>query len=315
MAPLRGPKASRARRCSIVQRFLACLLVLSVSLSEISASAENGAAERGLGPALQPLVRIDHVPLAVRNLARATHTYQRLGFTIKPGRFHPDGIHNAHVKFANGAGIELITAEAPKDDLARHYRALLAQGEGPAFVGFYTPNLTALEQRLDGSGIRYSRDGNLLLFSDPALAWAFIFDVPNLAPNDKPEYFRHPNTANATLGIWIASADEARMLKLFKTLGARVEPRRVYVPDVVIANVATVADAGEIIFLPAARQILPGRPIVGIVLQTKDLDALDRRIRSAGIMVASTRETKTYRSTFIAPRDTHGIWLEFRELR
>lgn len=298
-----------------VRSFRACLVVLLVSLTGISLITEKSAAEGSPGPALQPLVRIDHIPLAVRNLDRAAQTYQRLGFTIKPGRFHADGIHNVHVKFANGAGIELITAGVPKDDLTRHYRALLAQGEGPAFVGFYTPDLAALEQRLDRSGIRHSLDGNLLLFSDPALAWAFVFDVPNLAPNDKPEYFRHPNTANATIGIWIAGAEEPRMLMLFKTLGARIEPRRVYVPNAVIADVASLADAGEVTFLPATRQILPGRPIVGIVIQTRDLDALNRQIRSAGVIPASTRETKASRSTFIAPRDTHGVWLEFRETR
>lgn len=298
-----------------VRSFGACLVVLLVSLTGVSLITEKSAAEGSPGPALQPLVRIDHIPLAVRNLDRAVETYQRLGFTIKPGRFHADGIHNAHVKFANGAGIELITAGVPKDNLTLHYRALLAQGDGPAFVGFYTPNLTALERQLDRSGIRYSLDGNLLLFSDRALAWAFVFDVPNLAPNDKPEYFQHANTAKATEGIWIAGAEQTRMLMLFKALGARIEPRRVYVPNPVTADVATLADAGEVTLLPATRQILPGRPIVGIVIQTRDLDALNRQIRSAGVIPASTRETKACRSTFIAPRDTHGVWLEFRETR
>ena len=252
------------------------------------------------------------MPLAVRNLDRAVKDYRRLGFSIKPGRLHADGIRNMHVKFSNGAGIELITAAAPKDDLTRHYLTLLAQGEGAAFVGFYTPDLRALEERLDRAGIRYSLDHGLLVFSDPALGWPFMFDVPNLAANDKPEYFQHPNTANATLGIWIASASERPMLKLFKALGARIERRRVYVPDPVLAEVATVADSGEVIFLPASRQILPGRPIVGIVLQTRDLDALDRGLRSGRVIAAATRNTGAYRSTFIAPRDAHGVWLEFR---
>jgi hypothetical protein len=76
-----------------------------------------------------------------------------------------------------------------------------------------------------------------------------------------------------------------------------------------------VADAGEVIFLPATRQIIPGRPIVGIVFQAKDPDAVNREIRSGGVKPAATRKTRVYRSTFIAPRDTHGVWLEFREPR
>jgi catechol 2,3-dioxygenase-like lactoylglutathione lyase family enzyme len=295
--------------------FRVCLAALLVSLTGISPATEQSTAEADPAPAPRPLVRIDHIPLAVRDLDRAVDTYQRLGFTIKPGRFHTDGIRNMHVKFANGAGIELITAGAPTDDLTRYYLTLLAQGEGPAFVGFYTPDLTALKGRLDQSGIPYKLDNNILRFSDPALAWPFVFDTLNLAPNEKPEYFEHPNTATATLGIWIAGGDQARMLKLFKALGARIERRRVYVPDAVLADVATVADGGEAIFLPTTRQILPGRPIVGIVFQTKDLNALNRDLRSGGVIPASKRETRTYRSTFIAPRDTRGVWLEFREPR
>lgn len=295
-----------------MRSFRASLTTILVSLICIR-PAFASAAEAG--PTSQPLIRIDHVPLAVRNLDRAVNTYRRLGFTIKPGRFHANGIRNMHVKFANGAGIELITAGVPEDDLTRHYLALLAQGEGPAFVGFYTPQLNALEERLDRSGIPYRLDGNLLVFSDPELAWVFIFDVPNVARNEKPEYFRHPNTACATLGVWIAGDDEARMLKLFKALGARIERRRVYAPDSALADVATLADSGKVVFLPAEHQILRGRPVVGIIFQTKDLNTLDREIRSGGIIPASTRKTTAYRSTFVAPRDTHGVWLEFREPR
>lgn len=293
----------RSHRCSTVQYFRICVAVLLVCGGNPPAAFPR------------PLVRIDHIPLAVRDLDRAAKDYRRLGFTLKPGRFHADGIRNMHVKFANGAGIELIAAAVPKDELTRRYLALAAQGEGPAFVGFYTPDLRALEKRLTEAGIPCMLQHDLLVFSDAALAWPFIFGVPNLAPNDRPEYFRHPNTANATLGIWIATDDDAPMLRLFRALGAHVARRTVYVPDPVRADVATVSESGQVIFLPASRQILPGRPIVGIILQTKHLDALDRELPAAGVSPAATRNIMAYRSTFIAPRDTHGVWLEFREPR
>lgn len=282
-----------------------CLALLLLSL--------GGGALAITAAAPQPLVRIDHIPLAVRDLDRAAMDYRHLGFTIKPGRFHADGIRNMHVKFSNGAGIELITAAAPGDALTRQYRVLLAQGEGPAFVGFYTPDLRALERRLAAAGIAYTLEHDLLVFPDPALAWAFVFGTPNLAPNDKPEYFRHPNTAGATLGIWIAVHDEAPMLRLFRALGAHIERKTVFAPDPVSADIATVSESGKVIFLPASRQILPGRRIVGIILQTKHLDALARKLRAAGVVPAATRQTRAYRSVFLGPRDTHGVWLEFRE--
>jgi Glyoxalase-like domain len=311
--------ASSGRASSVALSRARCLRIFLASvllcLVGVSVAAGSGVIETNATPTKRPLVRIDHIPLAVHDVEAAAVAYRRLGFTIKPGRFHSDGIRNMHVKFANGAGIELITASAPTDDLTRRYLALLAQGEGPAFVGFYTPDLRALEQRLNQSGTAYTHDDNTLVFNDRSLAWSFMFDVLNLAPNEKAEYFRHSNTANATLGIWIAGGDQSRIVELFKVLGAPVERRKVYVPDPVLAEVATVADAGEVILLPATRQILPGRPIVGIVFQVQDLNALNRTIDTVGVIPALTRETNAYRSTFIAPRDTHGVWLEFREPR
>jgi hypothetical protein len=51
------------------------------------------------------LFGIDHIPLVVKYLDDAAEAYRRLGFAIKPGRPHADGIRNAHAKFPDGAGI------------------------------------------------------------------------------------------------------------------------------------------------------------------------------------------------------------------
>ena len=92
----------------------------------------------------QPLARLDHVPLVVQDLDAAVTDYRALGFAIKPGRPHANGLRNAHVKFRNGAGIELITAPAARDTLSAHYTALLAQGD-PARAAEALPHLRAAQ--------------------------------------------------------------------------------------------------------------------------------------------------------------------------
>ena len=61
---------------------------------------------------------LDHIPVAVRDLERAAATFRRLGFALKPGRPHANGIRNVHVKFPDGSGIELLTAPRPQDELS-----------------------------------------------------------------------------------------------------------------------------------------------------------------------------------------------------
>jgi hypothetical protein len=102
------------------------------------------------------------------------------------------------------------------------------------------------------------------------------------------------------------------MLKLFTSLGAQVQQKWVHVPNAIRATVATVAN-GEVIFLPGERQMIPGRPIVGAVFQITDLAAL-RRVLEPAVQHRSVKvQTKSYRSLFVRPQDSHGIWLEFRE--
>ena len=79
-------------------------------------------------------VGISHVNIAVANLDGASADYARLGFALKEGRPHPDGIRNRHVKFPDGTEIELITAPEATDALTTHYRQLIGAGDGPAFL-------------------------------------------------------------------------------------------------------------------------------------------------------------------------------------
>ena len=82
-------------------------------------------------------IGLDHIPVAVRDLEAASATYRALGFALKPGRPHANGIRNAHVKFPDGAGIELLTVPSAVDPLSTKYFDMIRAGEGPAFLSFH----------------------------------------------------------------------------------------------------------------------------------------------------------------------------------
>lgn len=53
---------------------------------------------------------LEHVVIAVRDLAVPTTSYERLGFTVTPGGRHPSGGTTGNgVFFANGTYLELLT--------------------------------------------------------------------------------------------------------------------------------------------------------------------------------------------------------------
>ena len=273
-----------------------------IGISLVASGAERSAC----------IVGIDHMPLVVKDLDQSAQTYRRLGFAIKLGRFHQDGIRNQHIKFEDGGGIELITAQKGMDSLSSEYVRLLSQGEGPAFLSFHTQDLRRLKAKLRAGGYEYSDDNGLLTLSNPKLNSIFFFEGNNRSPTDRPEHFTHANTAIATIGVWVADGDDSPLIPLLAALGAEVSKTKVLAPTEAIATVARLQN-GDVIFLPTSRRVLRGRSIVGAVFQVRDLAALQRSLATGKVAVTTQVETAGYRSVFIEPRETHGIWLEFRQ--
>lgn len=243
------------------------------------------AALAGATAAAQPLARLDHVPVAVRDLDAAVANYRALGFAIKAGRPHANGVRNAHIKFRNGAGLELITAPAARDELSAHYAALLSQGEGPAFLTLHTSDEAAAAAALQAAGIAHRREATGIELTDPALAWVF-FTGDNRSPTDRPEHFAHTNGACATREVWVAPDDAAPLARLLSALGATAVHETRTAPFAVSARVFELADASRVVMVPAQHQRLAGRPVIGVALAACDGAA-----------------------HWWPPAQTHGLWL------
>ena len=164
--------------------WLGLLLIASVA-SVLALHAQTGA-----------VLGLDHIPVAVRDLEQAASTYQRLGFALKPGRHHANGIRNVHVKFPDGSGIELLTATGGVDDLSSHYVNFLKAAEGPAFVSFHERDTKRLHAALRRGGYEIQENAGITKARLPDLGWLLLV-ADNRSPTDRPEHFAHPNGATA----------------------------------------------------------------------------------------------------------------------
>jgi catechol 2,3-dioxygenase-like lactoylglutathione lyase family enzyme len=274
-----------------------CLGALSLAGFSIGLAAEGGS-----------LVGLDHIPLAVRDLEQASATYRALGFAIKAGRPHSNGIRNAHVKFRDGSGIELITAGAAVDSLTTRYLELLEDGEGPAFLGLHARDTDRLTAALRSGDHAFERDGNITRPRQPDLAYLFVVR-DNRSATDRPEHFEHRNGATALRAVWIATGAGRELERLLLDLGGSSARRTVCAPDSVTATVVSV-DRGEVVILPESHQVVAGRPIIGVSFQVADVEPVGRQLSSAGI--AARIEAGAPGRVIVPPAETHGVWLEFR---
>jgi catechol 2,3-dioxygenase-like lactoylglutathione lyase family enzyme len=256
-------------------------------------------------PARPPRIGLDHIPVAVRDLEAAAATYRALGFALKPGRPHANGIRNTHVKFPDGAGIELLTVPAAVDPLSTKYVDLIRAGEGPAFLSLHAREPETLHAALRAGGYAFSDANGLTDVSAPDLG--FLFWVQdNRSPTDRPEHFAHPNGATALAAVWVATDARDALVRLLEQLGGRAARRRVAAPDAVDATVVTLAE-GEVVIVPAGRQLLPGRPIIGASFRVRDLAATRRTLA-----VPTWTGGDGAGRVVVEPKHAHGLWLEFR---
>lgn len=279
---------------TLASNFMAVSLLLlafgNVGAGEVSAPR---------GPSL---IGIDHIPTVVEDLEEATASYGRLGFSLKPGRFHENGLRNSHVKFKDGSGIELISPPSqPTDDLTKTYSEFLRGGEGPAYISFHARDTEALTSALGRSSFLFENEGGLITLAEPNLDFIF-FVKDNRSPTDKPEHFAHPNTGVAMTEVWLALDVPGResLRKLLLALGAVESNEVMLVPTEVRAAVFTVQN-GRVVVVPDMHQLQKGRRVIGVEFRVLNPQAA-RQFLGAG-------------QESVLPSTAHGLWLRFDERR
>jgi hypothetical protein len=121
--------------------------------------------------------QIDHIVVAVRDLARASADYERAGFTVTPGGEHTSGdTHNALVSFADGAYFELLAFKEPDRPQEHRWWAKLAKGEGTVDFALLSAGLDTEAARLRQAGVEVDgpRDGGRLRPDGQRIAWRSI---------------------------------------------------------------------------------------------------------------------------------------------
>jgi hypothetical protein len=274
------------------------LLVLCASLAQAQGNAT--------GPSI---IGIDHMPTPVKDLDQATAYFQGLGFAIKPGRFHSNGIRTNNIKFPDGSGIELIsTGGADSDSLAAHYTNFLKTADGPAYIAFHVRDPREMNRALNGIGVNIKDDGD---FDDPLLDFLFLVG-DNRASTDRPEHFAHANSAMAMTGVWLALDTRRRdhFRRLMASMGALETTAAMPAPIGKQASIFTIQN-GRVVVLPAHGQLYSGRPIIGVEFQVREF-AKTPCNNQGGTENPSTGSSTTRRCV-LSPRDAHGMWVEFHQ--
>ena len=260
----------------------------------------------------QPAVRtgISHVCLAVADLDKASADFAALGFALKEGRPHPDGIRNRHVKFKDGTEIELITAPAATDDLTRHYRDFLQHGDGVAFLSLVVEPPDVAVDRLATVGLPATRGEVYVDFPYEGPLGYLFFAPLNHSPTDRPEHFAHANSATSLTGVRLESASFDAERRLVRGLGLA---EGVCGPNTQVAGLTCVvlSDGGELMLAPNAGT--SRARVTQLLVNVVSVDRLTAALRAAN--VAFQRVGTNPGAMAVDGAVTHGVTLRFQEGR
>jgi catechol 2,3-dioxygenase-like lactoylglutathione lyase family enzyme len=170
---------------------------------------------------------IDHVVIAVNDIAQSAASYRRLGFTLTPQGRHTTGSENHCIMFEHDY-FELLSAPVAHP-VTRYYREFVAQGEGLAALALATDDARGFHDELAADGIAVDPPVD---FSRPVKLGNGTLDaafrITQLAPEAtpagkvfacqhftrelvwRPEYRKHANQALGLAGV-AAVVDAAQL--------------------------------------------------------------------------------------------------------
>lgn len=257
--------------------------------------------------AQEPLVSgIDHIPVVVRDLEKAQADFRAMGFAIKPGRFHADGIRNAHVKFPDGTEIELITAPRAVDELTSEYRTKMEKGEGPVYFGLYAPAAGAVLARFHALGVEAQDNDGMFSFPPTSPLHPLFLGKRNKAPTDRPEHFAHSNGAVRLSALWVS--DKAELRGLLKGLGVPLTPTGPCGVIGVAKGMRAALPEGNLYLVPSG-----ATTVVAARVEVRRLDDLEAALKANRVPMKKDTACDEA-AVWVPPSRAHGIWIEFAGL-
>ena len=255
---------------------------------------------------------LDHMNIAVNDIDKTEKYFTDvLGFTIKKGREHNNGILNSFVKFGDNSYIELITVVNQPDSSTQVYRDILKNGDAGAFVALRSDSLSSLSEYYKllekvTNIKRYGNDFETLEFGDKEeLKNIFFINYPGLVKDDKT-LLTHKNGAMGLAAVWLAAKSTDEIEKTFTLYGFKVLTG-VTIPSLNIEGRIVEMNEGKIYLLPSDTS----NGVFGITVLVNDVQKTHDFLKKSLKKDLKISHDVRGKSILLDPGITHNIYIEF----
>jgi len=254
---------------------------------------------------------LDHIIIGSNNIDQSKLFFQdKLGFSVKEGLKHNNGISSFFIEFEDSSEIEFMSLLRTDDQLAKEYKSLL-ENEKYGFSFAVRTNqilkLTNHFKTLSSGFTEFNENKDYSTLSkidvDPEIPLFFIQHHQNIF-NTKTNNL---NNTNGISAVWLSTNDIKKSAKQFIDFGFSIIDT-ISVGNLQSKMVLIRNNNFEIILIDSDRYEISGLTII-----TSNLDNVRNMIKDKLNLNLKERNSKRGKSVFIDPTTTNSIWFEFLE--
>jgi len=287
---------------------------------------------------------VDHVGVGVRDLAKAQHEYEGLGFKVSKGGHFPGGLSNCIVRFQNNSYLELLSVSGAQLGGASDIAEFAKKHEGAMFLGINVSSAKAAGDYLKNHNFDAAdpEPGSIMTNGEtksPPPQWYTVdtadkpaagkegFTIPiffiEYLSKDRMEKTRaegwmdHPNTAMSIHSVWFAVHNVETQLRTLRDAGLEIGESRTAEFLGARGREVKAGHGGLVLLESGDKKGLLAEYLAdhdeGIIALSVEVSDLGKARRLAESSTGSTLDTYKgfYGLSFLLPPTvTHGVWIE-----
>ena len=253
---------------------------------------------------------LDHIIIGTKDIQNSIVFFEdKLGFEIKKGKDHNNGLKNYFIEFNDKSEIEIMSIQKPNDNLAFEYESLINKDQYAFQFAIRTNQLSQLKNHLSNLSENFTEFYETESYSilskkriDPKFPFFFI-------QHHKENHIQsnHTNNSSGISSIWLETKNIKSTVRKYIEFGFTVLDT-LTVGDYTGKTVLLKNENFELIIIDSNQD-----KICGITIKIKNISEFLYRIKEKLNIESKIKTTSRGRSIFLNPDITKSIWFEFIE--
>ncbi|MCB9248740.1 MAG: VOC family protein [Ignavibacteriales bacterium] len=252
----------------------------------------------------------DHVIIGTNNLNKSSTLFTNLGFLVKEGNKHKNGITNSFVEFIDGSEIELMEVDNPTDELSKEYGNLINANKYGLQFAVRVDEINKLKSSFSQlnkgfTELSVNNTYNTLSLKNINSELPIFFIQYNSENNNV--LTNHKNKAKRISAIWISTKDIKQTAKELVNFGFDAIDNY-KIPEATGKVIRFKNNNFEIILIESDKY-----EISGITILVEDIKIIKNTVKSNLSTDFIEQNRGKVNTIILKPEITKSIWIEFSE--